>query len=313
MVIIIFRPGSSKPAFEPGVGADRPVFVAGVGVYNADPNNSTTVLPPIPVEWIIAPLNATAAQCPSHAATLQTFGIANAIVAGIAILLGCRPIVHFLSRGIFGKRGGSSVKWMWIFTLAFHLLGNLIVSLIIRGTPGYGHLSILNIFALYSARPRASLLAILLLRIFVGVNLRRWTNSEKYSNEVEFVYHQSFRTAAFAELCMQIIASIFIGVTWSRFPNAPAKDWMSGTYKTLEAAPAITLIGIAAFGAFSSRSGEAIPPANNHGYGAYRYSVYQNVWFIRIGAAVLACLLVGFSYLYQWLYFRLFLELPGSL
>jgi hypothetical protein len=70
---------------------------------------------------------------------------------------------------------------------------------------------------------------LILLRLFVGVNLRKLWKSEKHSNEVEFVYDHSFRTTAFVELFIQIVASIFIGVTWGRFPNAAAKDWMSGT------------------------------------------------------------------------------------
>jgi hypothetical protein len=305
--------GSRTPVFEPGAGADRPFYVAGAGIYNENDNATlATNLPPIPVEWIIAPLNATAAQCPSHAATLRTFGITNAIMVVLAIVFGCRPIVHFLTKGLMGTRGGKTVRWIWILNLALQLLGNLFVSIMIHNSAGYGHLSILNIFALYSARPRVSLLALTMLRIFGAVNLKILRKAGNETNETEFVYSDSFRTAAFSELCMQIFAAIFVGVTWGRFPNKEVKDWMSGTYKGMYAVPAVTLVGIAAYGAFKRNDGEAVP-RGQYGYLSTKYPAYRNVWLWRFGLAVLACLFIGFGYFWQWIYFLSFLELPGSL
>jgi phosphatidylglycerophosphatase A len=253
MGIVISRPSRAT------VGSAEPRFVPGVGVYHPGNGNSSTDLPPIPLEWIIAPLNATVAQCPSHAATLRTFGVTNVVVAVLAIVMGCRPILHKLTRGIPGTRGGNTVKWMWIVSLSLQLLANVFVSLLIKHTPGYGHLSILNIFALYSARPRASLIVLGLLRILMGVNLGKLRKSEKHPDEIEFIYADSYMITALAELCMQIFAAIFIGVTWNRFLNKPVKDYMKDSYKMMEALPGITFFGIGAVVPFYHRNGEAIP------------------------------------------------------
>jgi hypothetical protein len=203
---------------------------------------------------------------------------------------------------------------MWLLNLACQVLSNLFVSILIKNSTGYGHLSLLNLFALYSARPRVSLPAMAMLRIFIGVNLRKlWRKSpEKYSDQIEFPYHEFFRTAAIAELCMQVFASIFVGVTWSRFPNAPVKDWMSSTYKWACAAPAITHVGITGFGAFTRRGGEALPQGPPSSL-SLQYPQNRNVWLWRIGCALLAAMFIGFAYIWQWTYFVLFLRLPGSL
>lgn len=162
---------------------DKPSVFYGAFVY--DPGNVTYSknLPPIPIEWIIAPLNATATQCPTSAATLRTFGVTNAVVVVLAIITGCRPLVQKLTRGLLGSRGGSSVKYMWMLSLAPQLLANLSLSLLITKTPGYGHLSLLNVFALYSARPRVSLIMLALLRVCMGVNLHIFCKSSKYRRD----------------------------------------------------------------------------------------------------------------------------------
>jgi phosphatidylglycerophosphatase A len=301
----------SRPARVTG-GSAEPRFIPGVGVYHPGNGNSSTDLPPIPIEWIIAPLNTTVAQCPSPAATLRTFGVTNAVVAVLAIVMGCRPIVHKLTRGILGTRGGNTVKWMWIVSLSLQLLANVFVSLLIKHTPGYGHLSMLNIFALYSARPRVSLPVLALLRVLMGVNLRKLRKSEKHPDEIEFIYADSYITTALAELCMQIFAAIFIGVTWNRFPNKPVKDYMNSLYKIMEALPGITFFCIGAVVPFYQRNGEAIPRESRNPQGQLVRS-YQNVWAHRMAIVFIACFFIGFSFGSQWVYFATFLKLPGSL
>lgn len=252
-VIYIWRPADSD---------EEPVYRPGFGTYDPnDPSNKTAYadLPPVPVEWIIVPLNRTAAQCPSREATIRTFAFTNAVVALFAIVFGCRPLLHKLTRGVLGKRGGNSIKYMWIVSLAVQLLANLSVSLLIRRTPGYEPLSLLNIFALYSARLRVSLISLALLRIFVGVNLRRLTKSMKYIEEFEFVYADSYISSVLTELCMEMFAAIFIGVTWNRFPNQLIKKYMSVWYTATEGLPGATFFGIAFFVPFYHRGGEAIP------------------------------------------------------
>jgi hypothetical protein len=306
--------GAAGESVGVGVGKAEPkfVFVPGVTGPSSGDYTSAADLPPIPIEWIIAPFNATAAQCPSPAATLRTFGVTNAIVAVLAIVTGCRPIVHKLTRGYLGTRGGKTVRWFWMISLSLQLLANLLVSLLIKNTKGYGHLSILNIFALYSARPRASLVVLMLLRIFVGINLRALRKSEKYRDEIEFVYADSYLTTAIAELFMQLVAAIFIGVTWGRFPNREVKDYMGTMYKFMEALPGITFAGIGGFVPFYRRKDEALPREYRDVHGQLiRSSV--NVFCHRIGIACLGCLVIGLGYMFQWFYFDSFLRLPGSL
>ena len=106
---------------------DDPRIIPYLGFNNGSYSSSSTArLPPIPLEWVIAPLNVTAGQCPTAEQTKLAFGITNAVVAVLTLVFGCRPILHYLSRGWLGKKGGKGVLWTWIISFALQLLSNVL-------------------------------------------------------------------------------------------------------------------------------------------------------------------------------------------
>lgn len=170
-------PGLKGPSYEStvkrpaGEVASDPNFTLYLGT-NTGPyqtaDNGTLILPPIPIEWIVAPRNVTVAQCPSRSDNLELFGITNAIAATLVLLTGCRPLVRFLTRGWLGNPSKYSALWTWTIAFAFQISSNAVISHLIVRTPGYEHLSMLNVFALYSSRPRLNQTWAALLRLLVG-------------------------------------------------------------------------------------------------------------------------------------------------
>ncbi|KAK3314349.1 hypothetical protein B0H66DRAFT_376669 [Apodospora peruviana] len=173
--------GSSKPsAFDltpkapAGQRSDQPNFNlylgANTGSYNFTSANGTVILPPIPIEWIVAPTNVTLTdgQCPSRTQNLGLFGVTNAVVLALVLVFGCRPLVRLLTGGILGSPGRWSPYWTWVLSFGMQVCSNVIVSRMIVTTPGYEHLSMLNVFALYSSRPRVNQFWTGLLRLWVG-------------------------------------------------------------------------------------------------------------------------------------------------
>jgi hypothetical protein len=131
-------------------------------------DNGSVILPPIPIEWIISPQNVTVGQCPSRTDNLQLFGITNVIVLALALVLGCRPLLRYITRGLFGRPSKKSWIWSWIISCGLQVASNAIVSHLVVTTPGYEHLSMVNVFALYSSRPRINQLWMAILRLVVG-------------------------------------------------------------------------------------------------------------------------------------------------
>jgi len=131
-------------------------------------DNGSVILPPIPIEWIISPQNVTVGQCPSRTDNLRLFGVTNVIVLALALVLGCRPLLRYLSRGLLGNPSKYSWIWSWIISCGLQVASNAIVSHLIVTTPGYQHLSMVNVFALYSSRPRINQLWMAILRLLVG-------------------------------------------------------------------------------------------------------------------------------------------------
>lgn len=267
---------------------------------------------PIPKEWIIAPLDTRAAQCPPLSETLLTFGITNLVVALLAVFFGCRPLVHKLTRGLLGRTGGTSIRWVWIITLAAQLLGNLLIAHLISTTPGYGHLPLFNVFALFSARPRVGLVASAFLRILVKARLQRFGLREKgpAGEQSEYVYVDAYTTNALAELSMQIFGAAFVGVTWSRFRNEGARRFMSPSYKFVEATPAITFVATWLF--FPIMKHWAFIRAGPMFSESYHRGKYYHV-YMRVVFVILAAVFIGLGYMAQWAYFVQFLKLPGAL
>ncbi|KAK0740087.1 hypothetical protein B0T18DRAFT_448814 [Schizothecium vesticola] len=356
IIIISSGGGSSKPAppsafslapKRPAGQVDsRPQFNLYLGV-NTGPyqrNSTSVILPPIPIEWIIAPYNVTAGQCPTRAANLGLFAITNLIVFALIIILGCRPLVRFLTGGLLGQPNRWSKYWTWLFSFGLQVGSNAIVSYLIVSTPGYEHLSMLNVFALYSSRPRINQIWTGLLRTIIGPiritdkfaikekpissaepprrkkgSLPRraynwatgnWTPGQEWSAPSygydwsdpsrEWIYTDSYISTSIAELCLQLISAVFIGVTWSRFPNEPIREHMENYYNYMLAAPAMAFIGWGLVPIWRGRLRDVCRD---------RFGV---CWEI-----VLVCCFLGFcgffTYGVAWRFWAEFLLLPGSL
>jgi len=260
--------------------------------YNNGTYGTAANLPPIPLEWIIAPLNVTEGQCPDAQQTQLAFGLTNLAVALLTLVFGCRPVVHRLSRGVLGKKGGRGVLWTWAVGLALQLLANVAASLLVVRSPGYEHLALANVFVLYAARPRISPLWTAFLRLAVDVK-------PKTGWEPEFVYADGYISTAIAELFLQLVAGVFVGVTWSRFPNEVIREYMAGSWKPLCAAPGIVLLGWV-----------SMPIWKRHGF---VYAWTSGEGFGRTLGVFLLPFPYLLVYLFAWFYWKRFLELPGSL
>ncbi|KAK4235249.1 hypothetical protein C8A03DRAFT_17989 [Achaetomium macrosporum] len=248
-------PFSRTPKAPAGQASTKPEFSWYVGV-NTGPyrttDNGTVVLPPIPIEWIIAPRNVTAGLCPTRIDNLHLFGITNAIFLVLALFVGCRPLVRFATRGLLGQPSRYSPYWTWLISFALQVGSNAIVSHLIVSTPGYEHLSMLNVFALYSSRPRINQLWGGLLRLFVGpvrvpesmaVSGSTKRNQPGGPPESEWIYTDSYVSSSVSEFVLQLISAIFVGITWRRFPNEPIREHMEDRVNLMLAAPALVLVG----------------------------------------------------------------------
>lgn len=343
-IIIVWESSSPRvdafavaPKAPAGQVSNKPEFTLYLGV-NTGPyqttDNGTVILPPVPIEWIIAPLNVTSGQCPSRGANLGLFVATNAIVLGLILIVGCRPLVRFLTGGLLGQPSRRSVYWTWIFSFALQAASNAVVSHLVVSTPGYQHLSMLNIFALYSSRPRINWIWTGLLRIFIGpVRVPRRmgiTKKEKKKKNTknqsealpahhqsqllhdlhrdrdddntpshEWIYTDSYVATSIAEFVLQLMSAVFVGVTWQRFPNEPIREHMKNWVNLMIAAPALALVGWALVPVWVRRD--------------------EDVWEDRNACAkiILAVICLGlpgfFTYGVAWKYWDEFLLLPGSL
>lgn len=313
MIRFRFRPGGSSggaqalpPTVSPA-GTYKPAYVPWFGIntggYSAadDPD---VELPPIPVEWIIAPTNAQPGQCPSAAATMGSFGAAAAIVALGLLVLGRRTVVHKLTFGWLGTRHGKGVFFTWALSVSLHILSNLLVSAIVVTSDGYERLSLVTVFALYASRPSFSM-AVMVIARFVGFKAKPdaeearrhaslYGNKLETKNVGEFVYVDSYITSAIAEVVLRILAAVFVSVTWARFPDKVIKAHMKPVITYMQIAPFLVLLGFVCAPIW------------------HREPHWRRLR-IRVTFAVL-CLPVLASFVTaSWLYWSYFLELPGSL
>ncbi|KAF6807168.1 hypothetical protein CSOJ01_08356 [Colletotrichum sojae] len=60
-------------------------------------------------------------------------------------------------------------------------------------------------------------------------------------NLKEYVYLDSYRSTAVAEMLLQITSATFIGITWSRFSNETFRDYMKYKASYMLEAPASLL------------------------------------------------------------------------
>ncbi|KAK1853211.1 hypothetical protein CCHR01_04141 [Colletotrichum chrysophilum] len=179
-------PSNAKPAgqFEPSYTTW--LLLGNTALYGAirDGTSDPEELPPIPVEWIIAPSSNSSVsdgQCPSMGETINSFVISDVVSGVIAVIICCRPILKKITCGFLGKlpdkpsRRCSSVWYSRLVGFSMTFLGNLFASLVVVNTEGYDHLSFAIIFALYASRPRMNMVLMTLFWVFVTVRTSDWS------------------------------------------------------------------------------------------------------------------------------------------
>ncbi|KAK3903630.1 hypothetical protein C8A05DRAFT_32612 [Staphylotrichum tortipilum] len=306
-----------------GQASTTPEFTWYLGV-NSGPykttDNGTVVLPPVPIEWIIAPRNVTAGQCPTASDNLRLFGFTNFIVMFLILFVGCRPLISLLARGLLGQPSRYSPYWTWLVSFGLQAGANAIISYLIISSPGYEHLSMLNVFALYSSRPRIGLLWTAMLRIFVRPvrvpgsvavsEKKKRPKGEKSGGRApppplpqhEWIYTDSYIATSVSEFLLQLVSAVFVGVTWRRFPNQPICEHMEGRVNLMLAAPALALLGWGLVPIWHGRSR------------GLDERLMLDTFAARVGTAVaFMAFTSAFTYAVPWVYWAEFLKLPGSL
>lgn len=337
--------GWLTPEIEPYLGRNTGPYPVLYRPVNGGTGNDTINLPPIPIEWIVSPQNITSKnQCPTAEGTIRTFVAADLILALVLIVTAFRPFLYRTTLHAFGKRGGRQVYLTWVFWFALQLIGNLGASLVIVNTPGYGHLGLANVFALYASRPRLKPWWLAILRTLVTVDGHRFPDGHKRImteaeaqaagekskqdisphdgdveyEEVEHPYVDSYILAALIEITFQIVAAVFIGVTWKRFPNEIIKDFMQPALIYMFVAPVITflaaLVGVPVWrlsgDAWGLAEKEDLDPQTGK---LIRRWTPKDMRAIRVTYAVWGSLFFIPAYAAAWVYWTHFLTLPGAL
>ncbi|KAK0726609.1 hypothetical protein B0T21DRAFT_371915 [Apiosordaria backusii] len=304
-------------------------------------NETEVVLPPIPIEWIIAPRNITSSdQCPNAGATIATFAATDLILAVFLIVTAARPLVYRATFHIFGKRGGYGAYWTWVMWLVLQVMGNVGAALLVVRSEGYEHLEFLKVFALYLSRPRLKAWWLAILRTLFSCGARRFPDGnkrleeerkeevekvdlldwEKYGyKEREHIYVDAYISAALVEIIFQITAAVFIGVTWERFPNEVIKQFMQPSLRYMFAVPGLTLVAILVGVPIWRLTGETWnwkEIVDRHpltGKVVRRRSLKWGMACYRFWWVVWGCLFYIPVYSAAWVYWTHFLTLPGAL
>jgi hypothetical protein len=307
-------------------------------------------IPPIPFEWILSPTVASADEvtearlgCPSSSATLLAFGTADLITVLATAALASRPVMQRLTFGRFGNRKTKpdSVLWTWSLHFALQLLANAAVAAMMGRAEGYGQLNMLHIFTAFAARPKTHVAVLAVLRCVVGIQTRGATADRSKRGQrssqrprTEFIYTDAYITAAVSEFFLSLIASIFAGVTWARYPGYPRSDtekFIGSVAKFLQACPGLIFLAAIGLVPLYRRFGEAFPIDGRSGgrtgawiamttveaAGRRRVTAEQlgkkNMWLHRGMSGVVALVIYGIVSIVQYCYWAALLTLPGPL
>ncbi|KAF7562797.1 hypothetical protein G7046_g1319 [Stylonectria norvegica] len=344
MGILFSRPGQDSdvlPATAYPVGSVASINASAVapylginyGLYGGIP---TSDLPTVPFEWMISPSHAIeATSCPTASNILLMFGVTEVFIIALTPVFAYRPLIHYLSRGYFGRRKKASPALTWTISFLCQLLANAIIAGLVGNTPGYGHLNMLHIFTLYMTRPRVTSVIMALLRSLVGVKRPRRMDKtniirRRTDNGIEFPYTDAYIATVSAEFFVLLISAVFTGVTWHRLPTtSKAREYMYDIVAYVSSAPAVLLLCMVAFVPVHKRYGDAFPLEGR------RYKItrqwhatvapdgqasltvldktHKKVYIKRAVSAVASALLMGYISLVQWSYWQRFLKLPGVL
>ncbi|RYP20722.1 hypothetical protein DL765_002672 [Monosporascus sp. GIB2] len=121
----------------------------------------------IPWPWAVTPLDPDTHSCPSTTHILVVFGVVNVICAYIAIILGNRTVIRWLTRGVFGQPGVSSWVYVsWIASAGLILAANALNAWLTVRAPGYDQSrmpTVGDLTLFYVSRPRIAWIWVLVL------------------------------------------------------------------------------------------------------------------------------------------------------
>ncbi|EEU38270.1 uncharacterized protein NECHADRAFT_77066 [Fusarium vanettenii 77-13-4] len=255
------------------------------GGYNSSSSNST--LPPIPIEWNISPTNLDSVQCPSVGGTVGWFIATDLFSAGTSFFL-LVVLVSLFEPVDKNKKKPNKGCWAtdriwltWLIGFAFEALGNLINAGIVVTSKGYGKLALGHVFLVYSSRPR--------IKIWVYAIFRSLWIEEDYS------FMTAYFSLAVVEVILHIMSATFVGITWSRYPNEPIKEYMSPVTMYMQVAAGILVLCVLLVAPIWRRSKDP---------------QWLPSFFLDF---VLLFLFFGVVYAAPWAYWGMFLQLPGPL
>lgn len=269
----------------------------GINSGRYDQHGNGTLLPPVPIQWIISPTVVESGTCPSVGATAGAFVASDFLSIILIVILCLPPILKKLTFGLIDnceekeetnepkssktedpksfKRFTTRWWYAWLIPLFFELMGNIINAIIVVKSKGYEGLSFGNIFLVYATRPRFKVWFFSIFRHFKpGRGL-----------------YSAYGSMAFAEIVINLMTAIFVGVTWRKFPNKPVADFMDPIAIWVAVTPVILMISVL-----------LVAP------------LWYDECFADRGTDMFAGLLLfGTIYAAYWSYWGLFLQLPGSL
>ncbi|KAM6520373.1 hypothetical protein FSOLCH5_005165 [Fusarium solani] len=256
------------------------------GGYNSSSSNAT--LPPIPIEWNISPTNLDSVQCPSVGSTVGWF-IATDLFSACASFFLCLVLIA-LFEPVYGRNNKKPNKrcwdakriWLtWLIGFAFEALGNLINAAIVVTSKGYGKLALGHVFLVYSSRPR--------IKVWVyAISRSSWS-------EGDYNIMKAYFSLAVVEIILHIMSATFVGITWSRYPNEPIKEYMSSVTVYMQVAAGILVLCVL-----------LVAPIWRHS----KDPRWLPSYFLDFA---LLFLFVGAVYAAPWAYWGMFLQLPGPL
>lgn len=254
------------------------------GSYNSSTN---ATLPPIPIEWNISPTNLDSVQCPSVGGTVGWFIATDLFSAGASFFL-CLVLASIFEPIGYGddkkrRKGCWATQriWLtWLIGFAFEALGNLINAAIVVTSKGYGKLALGHVFLVYSSRPR--------IKIWLHAIFRFLWDEEDYSFRTAYV------SLAIVEVILHIMSATFVGITWSRYPNEPIKEYMSSVTVYMQVAAGILVLAVLLVAPIWHRSKDP-------------------QWFTNSFLDFILLLFFGAVYAAPWAYWGMFLQLPGPL
>jgi hypothetical protein len=107
------------------------------------------------IPWIWALRSDNPARSGCESAILGIYAAENLCTSLLGLVIGHRPTVHKLTRGLFGKPGSNSARYTWIIGVCLHFAANALIANIIKRTPGYGSdFKIWQLTLFLTTRPR---------------------------------------------------------------------------------------------------------------------------------------------------------------